>query len=286
MKRKILFVFLSVFLNSYSQKIEKRIGDFKIKKESFLIKDKKRISKSVFYFDSSGKILEKIRYGRHHYNKLDVIGEIEQFTYLNGKLGTSRKYISDCQSCQYYCYYTLFDYNFDNNLISKKTYRAENDSLFMKSEYLYKPNNEEIHFNSSTYYENKYDEENRIIEQSQKFEENNQIRSKREFTYSAYNRVSKFQTYYKDGNDYSELETITYDSDKKIISKETIREKSKTKRYYSYNRKGIIEKIEEYESFLNGKYELKYKTYFKINKKSRNIDKIVVDKINSELMES
>ena len=107
MKQKILLIFLSFFLNCHSQKIEKRIGEYKIKRESFSIENKKKISNSDFYFDSSGKIIEKIKYGKHHYNKLNVIGEIEQFSYLNDKLELSRKYISSCKSCEYYQYYSI-----------------------------------------------------------------------------------------------------------------------------------------------------------------------------------
>jgi len=284
MKQKILLLFLSFFLNCHSQKLEKRIGEYKIKKESFSIENKRKISKSDFYFDSSGKILEKINYGKHHYNKLNVIGEIEQFSYLNDKLELSRKYVSSCQSCEYFLYYSILKYNNDNNLISKKTYTKENDSLFMNSEYIYKPNIKEIHFNSSTYYENKYDAENRIIEQNQKIEENNKTRWKKEFVYSKYNRVSKFQTYYGDGNENTEIEIVTYNSEKKIISKETIREKSKIKLYYFYTRKGIIKKIQEYKSFVGNEYELEFITHFKINKKNKMVDETTVDKINSELI--
>lgn len=284
MKQRFLLIFLLLFFTSYSQKIEKRIGEYKIKMESFSTENKK-ISKSEFYFDSSGRILEKIKYGRHHYNRLNIIGEIEQFTYLNEKLESSAKYISSCKRCEYYQYYSLLKYGLDNKLVSEKTYRKENDSIFMATEYIYKPNIKEIHFNTSTYYENKYDDQNRIIEQNQKYEENNKTRWKKEFEYSEYNRVSKFQTYYGDGKENSEIEIITYNSERKIISKETVREKHKIKLYYFYNRKGIIEKIEEYESFEDNKYELEYITRFKTNKKNKTIEKSIIDKINSELIE-
>ncbi len=285
MKFKILILFLLFFFNLYSQKIEKKIGEFKIKKESFIAEGKKKITKSVYYFDSSGKIIEKIKYGRHHFNKLKVIGEIEQFKYSNDKLELSTKYTSYCKDCEYNQFYTIYKYNFENKLISEKTYGKENDSLFMSIEYDYKPNLKEIHFNSSTYYENKYDDEERIIEQNQKFEETNKIRWKKEYKYTKYNRVSKFQTYYGDGNERSQIEIITYDSDKKIISKETIQEKSKTKLYYFYNNKGMVEKIEEYENFTESNYELKYITNFKIIKKYKAYNKIVIDKINQQLLD-
>ena len=276
---------MSIFFNLYSQKIERKIGDFKIKEESFTIENKKKIRKSVFYFDSAGKIIEKIKYGRHHFNKLTLVGEIEQFRYSNDKLELSTRYISYCRDCDYVQYYTIYKYNFENKLINEKTFRKENDSLFMTIEYVYKPNVKEIHFNSSIYNENKYDDEDRIIEQNQKFEETEKIRWKKDFTYSKYNRVSKFQAYYGDENKSSQIEIVTYDSDNKTISKETIREKSKNILYYFYNRNGIIDKIEEYENYIDNEYELKYITNFKIIKKNKKNDKIVIDKINQKLID-
>jgi hypothetical protein len=284
MKHKILIFFLIIFINSYSQKIEKRIGAIKIKKESFLIEKKKKISKSDFYFNSSGMILEKIKYGKHHFNKLNTIGEIEQFLYSNDKLELTRKYISDCQNCSYYQYYSKLKYNFDNKLINQNTFRGENDSLFMSAQYIYKPKIEEIHFNSLTYYENKYDDENRIIEQNQIFEKTNKIRWKKEFAYLKNKRVCKFQTYYGDNNENSEVEITTYNSENEIISRETFREKNKTRLQYYYNKRGIIEEIEEYESIEKSEYELKYSTKFKICKKIKNINKKVIEEINKELI--
>lgn len=247
-------------------------------------KKKKKISKSDFYFDSTGKILEKIKYGKHHFNKFNVIGQIEQFSYSNNKLDLSRKYISDCKSCSYYQYYSRFKYNLDNKLIIENTFRAENDSLFMSAEYIYKPRIEEIHFNSLTYYEYKYDDENRIIEQNQIFENTNKVRWKKEFAYLKNKRICKFQTFYGDDNENSEVEISTYNSENEIISRETFREKSKTRLQYYYNKHGIIEEIEEYESIEKSEYELKYITKFKICKKIKNINKKVLEEINKELV--
>ena len=126
----------------------------------------------------------------------------------------------------------------------------------MSFNYVYKPNVTEIHSNSSTYIENKYDDENRIVEQSQIFEDTQKVRWKKEFVYAIDIQVNKFQTYYGDGNENTQMEIIKYDSQKRIISKEIIREKSKTLLDYRYAQNGIIEKIFESESY-NDKYELK-----------------------------
>ena len=283
MKQKILILFLVCFLKTYSQKIEKKIGDFRITKESFILKKKK--GKSDYYFDKSGNILEKIKFGKHHVNKPNLIGEIEQFSYLEDKLLHSKKYVSDCLNCSYYLYYSKLKYNNDNKLINEDIYRNESDSLFMSFNYIYKSNVTEIHSNSSTYIENKYDEENRIVEQSQIFEDTKKVRWKKTFLYALDIQVNKFQTYYGDGNENKEMEIIKYDSQKRIISKEIIREKSRTLLDYRYAQNGIIEKIFESESYNDDcKYELKYVTNFKIKKREKDSDKLTTDKINSQLL--
>lgn len=281
MKQKILILFIVCFLKTYSQKIEKKIGDFRITKESFILKKKK--GKSDYYFNKSGEILEKIQFGKHHSNKLNIIGEVEQFSYSDYKLLYSKKYVSDCLNCSYYLYYSKFKYGNDNKLISEDIYRKESDSLFMSFNYVYKPNVTEIHSNSSTYIENKYDDENRIVEQSQIFEDTKKVRWKKELVYAIDVQVNKFQTYYGDGNENTQMEIIKYDSQKRIISKEIIREKSKTLLDYRYAQNGIIEKIFESESY-NDKYELKYVTNFKIKKRGKYLDKLTTDKINSQLL--
>lgn len=283
MKSKILVLLLLSFLNCYSQKIEKKIGDFKITKEIFFIESKKKISKSDFYFDKSGKILEKIKFGRHHYNKLNIIGEIEQYFYSDNNLFLSKRYVSSCRHCSFTLYLSKYNYDDDNRLIHENVYRGESDTLFMSLDYKYQPNAKEIHTNSSTYIENKYDDKNRITEQSQIFEDTKKVRWKKEFVYTINFQVNKFQTYYGDGNENTEMEVIKYDLQKRIISKEVIREKSKTFFHYHYAQNGIIKKIEESESY-NDKYELKYTTNFKIKKREKSIDSLTVDKINSQLI--
>ncbi len=283
MFQKTFILFLIFFLQGHSQKIEKKVGAYQITEESFRVENRKKIAKQVFYFNESGKVLEKIKFGRHHYNKLNVIGQIEQFFYKDDELQLSKKYISGCKSCKFYLYYSKYEYD-GGKLISENVFYGQNDSLFTSTKYVYKPNVKEIHFNSSVCYLNKYDDENRIIEQNQVYE--NKIRWKREFSYSETYRVDKFQTYYNDGKDYSEIEIISYNSDREIVSKERIREKSKTKLFYFYDKKGIISRIEEYESFGGSDDKLIYITVFKVNRKVKHIDKSVVAKLNSVLLES
>ena len=88
-KKVILVLILFSFSKINSQKIAKSNGEIKITKIGYFINKKnkkKRNSKSKFYFDNFGKILEKIEYGRHHFNRLNVIGKINQFFYEKNKL--------------------------------------------------------------------------------------------------------------------------------------------------------------------------------------------------------
>ena len=55
---------------------------------------------------------------------------------------------------------------------------------------------------------------------------------------------------------------------------------------YFYDKKGIISRIEEYESFGGSDDKLIYSTVFKVNRKVKHIDKSVVAKLNSVLLES
>ena len=64
MKLKIALILLICFSKINSQKIEKEIGKIKLTKEGYYYEDylkskKRKVSKSEFYFDEFGKILEK-----------------------------------------------------------------------------------------------------------------------------------------------------------------------------------------------------------------------------------
>jgi hypothetical protein len=286
MGRLIVILFLLTTSKFYSQKIEKGIGDFKITKEVFHFNEnnkKKKTGKSEFYFDAFGKIIEKISYGKPHYGKLDVIGEIEQFIYSKNRLESSKKYVSECFRCGYYLYYSKFNYDENSKLLSEKSFRGENDSLFMATTYIYKPDYSETHFNSPTYYQKKYDPENKIIELNQVFEETNKIRWQYLFEYSNNCKIGKFQTYYGDGKENSKTETECFDSNKRIISKEIIAF-DKTKITYSYSESGILNEIREYESLNENKnYKLKRLTKIKVNRKPKELTQEASEKINFEL---
>lgn len=287
MSRLIVILFLLTTSKFYSQKIEREVGDFKIIKEVFHFNEndkKKKTSKSEFYFDAFGKIIEKVSYGKPHYGKLDAIGEIEQFVYSENRLESSKKYVSECFTCGYYLYYSKFSYDENGKLLNEKRFRGQNDSLFMTTTYVHKPNYSETHFNTTTYYQKKYNSENKIIELNQVFEETNKIRWQYLFEYSNNCKKGKFQTYYGDGKENSKTETECFDSDERIISKEIIA-LYKTKITYLYSESKILNEIREYESSNeNENYKLKRLTKIKVNRKPKELTQEASEKVNSELI--
>lgn len=266
--------------------MEKKIGAFAITGTgySFNEKNKKRkISKSKFYFDEYGKILEKIEYGKHHYNKLKVIGKIEQFYYDNEKLVLSKSYNSYCKSCEYYQFYTKYEYNKDQILITEKTYRSLNDSLSMEVKHVDKSNIKETHFGESTFYQYIYDSENRLTQLNQVFEETKKIRWQYIYEYLDSCRIGNFQTYYGDGKENSKKEIECFDSQKRLTSKEII-DNYKTKVIYAYSKKGILKEIKEYQSLSNSEYKLSYILKLEFKGKAEKLTSDALIKINTELI--
>lgn len=286
MKLKITLITLIIlicFSKIYSQKIEKEIGEIKITKEGYYFEDylkskKRKVSKSEFYFDKFGKILEKISYGRHHYNKLSVIGNIEQYEYLNGNLVTVKDWISSCESCDFSLYKTQYIYDEQNTLI-KKTYT---NPISEPSIYNYEKNKTEIH--SGNYYIQKiYDNQKRIIQCNQISEETNKIRWQYLYEYKDNFRIGNFQTYYGDGKENSKKEIVAFDKENRIISKE-IYNYNRTKIVFKYSENGIINEITEYECSLEKEdYKLLRLTKIKINKSPKKLTKEIIEEINLEL---
>ncbi|ESU21249.1 hypothetical protein FCR2A7T_06770 [Flavobacterium cauense R2A-7] len=286
MKRIILIVFLITFSKIYSQKIEKKIGAYKITEVGYSFdneNEKRKISKSEFYYNDFGKILEKITYGRHHYNKLNIIGRIEQFYYNKDKLELSKSYSSSCKTCDYYQLYTKYIYDENNVLIKENSYYSENDSLFMTISYVVKPNLKETHFSESTFYQKIYDSQNRIIQLNQIFEDTKKIRWQYLYEYIDSCKIGNFQTYYGDGRENYKQEIECFDSQNRIISKEII-DGSKTKILYLYSKEGLLKEIKEYQSFSDREYKLKYILKFKIKGKTAKLNGEILSKINTELI--
>ena len=286
MKFFYIIFFLSI-TQLFSQKIEKRIGDFKITISTYRFEDSKKknkIGKEEIYFDSLGKTQEKIKYGRHHYNKLNIIGSIEQFQYENEQLIFSKRYISYCKSCQFNELYTKYKYNNNNELISENTFSKENDSIFMSFEYRRKEKITEIHSDKYTYIQRVYDDDSKLIELNQIFEDSNKIRWQYIYKYGENFKEANFQTYYGDGKDHSKKEIENFDSQNRIVSKEIISNYN-IKLVFTYSKNGLLNEIKEYNSHSNGEYKLEYSIKYNFKGKTRKLNSEVLSKLNAVLIE-
>lgn len=285
MKKIIYIIYFLSISQLFSQNIEKRIGDYKMEITTYRfseIEKKVKFSKAEYYFDNSGKTLEIIGYGRHHYNKLDVIGYIEQFEYNNDLLKLSKKYISWCKSCEFDETITKYKYNNKNELTDKILLNSEEDSAILNIKYLKKDNSLEIHTGESTYIQKIFDVNSKILELNQRYENTNELRWQYLFNYGNNWKQSNFQTYYKDYENYSKKEIEYFDKKKRIIKREII-SSLKTKIVYIYSNKGFLKEIKEFEIY-NDNFKLKYLKKFKIKGKTRKLKNEIIDKINKELM--
>lgn len=285
MKLKIFLLLFFCFPKIYSQKIEREIGEIKITIEGYYFEDyikskKEKNAKSEFYFDSYGKILEKISYGRQHYNKLNVIGDIEQYSYENGNLKTEKSWISSAKNESFIFYNTEYIYN-DQNLLIKKIF-----SNPISEPFIYKYENYKTEIHSGEFYIQKiYNEEKKIIQCNQISEKTNKIRWQYLFEYKDNCRIGNFQTHYGDGKENSKIETVCFDSQNRRIFDEIINY-GKTKIIYKYSVNGIINEIEEYESPIEKQdYKLLRLTKIKVNRKPKKLSKEIIEKINSELID-
>ena len=106
------------------------------------------------------------------------------------------------------------------------------------------------------------------------------------YNYSDKDRIGIFQTYYKDGRDYSKKEIQKYNQQGSILETEEVHvSKSgldkKTKIYYYEN--GLIKKIEHYQSYsLQDGYEMISYSDIKIISKIK-IDLKIAKRINEQI---
>jgi hypothetical protein len=106
------------------------------------------------------------------------------------------------------------------------------------------------------------------------------------YSYSDNQRVGIFQTYYNDGKDYSKKEIRTYDKKGRLIEIEELqitRDGLEDKIKIYYDKDGVIEKIEEYDSYnREDGYELV--SYRKVIVKSQvKVDSLISEKINEQI---
>lgn len=297
--KKTLFIFFTIITSfTFGQNLSQKVGKIEVQLIEHYFKrnsdyeltkrksNRKNRPHTKMYFDSSGILLKKIGYGKHHNTDLRLTDRINVYSYEKGKLIKSIEYKSDYQKNIYPYWKSKYIYNDKGQLIDESTYYHKNDSLFFKTTFEYDLDSNRVKsiVNPTYFYKREFDSINRITSIKQIYD--NKLRWEWTYTYSDNKRIGIFQTYYNDGKDYPKKEIQTFnskglliESEEKHISKSGLDQKTKL----FYNDYGIVTKIEKYESYgFEEGYELVSYTKIKIKSKVK-IDFQIAKNINEQI---
>ena len=298
MKPSIFIISVLFTLNLFGQNLSEKVGEIEVKiighnfkhnSDGELTKRKTNRKNRPYlrmYFDSTGKLLKSVAFGKHHNTDLRLTDNIKVYEYANGKLSKSVEYESDYEKNVYPNWKTKYFYNKKGELIDESTYYIKNDSLFFKTTFEYDIHSNKIKsiFTPTYYYQREFDSLNRITSLKQIYD--NKLRWDWNYTYSENIRTGIFQTYYKDGKDYTKKEIQKFNNLGLLIETEEVHVSEsgldeKTKIYYYQN--GLIKRIEHYQSYnLQDGYEMI--SYSDIQFKSKiKIDSTITEKINLQI---
>lgn len=301
MKQTIFLISIFLTLNLFGQKLIQKVGDIEIqlighnfKRNSNYELTKKETNKRnrphlKKYFDSTGKLLKTISFGKHHNTDLRVLNKIEIYEYdSNGTKSQIDIWETDYNKKLSYKYYKKFELDSTKSkIISEITYELESDSIFTQTNYWYnkKGQYQGVIFDSTYYYKREFNQKGKLIKFQQIYD--GKLRWEWNYTYSDNQREGIFQTYYNDGKDYSTKEIQTYSNQGLIeieeiqVSKGGLNERTKI----HYNKDGVISKIEYYESYNKEKgFEMISYTNIRIKSKIK-IDSQIAERINEEIIE-
>src|SRR5690606_5856787 len=301
MKHPIFILTILFTLNLFGQKPTEKVGEIEvelvghnfIRNSDYELTKKKTNRKNrpylKMYFDSNGILLKSISFGKHHNTDLRLLNQINIYTYDSNGLKTKADiWETDYDKNLSYQFYKKYDLDSTKSkIISEKMYEIKSDTIYTQTDYWYNKNGEYqgVFFDSTYYYKREYDENGNLLKLQQIY--NGKLNWETNYSYSGNQRIGVFQTYYNDGKDYSTKEIRTYDNLGRLIEIEELQLtndglEEKTKFYYSKN--GIVEKIEEYESYnREDGYELI--SYLEIKVKSKVIiDSLIAEKINEQII--
>ncbi|MEO9257085.1 MAG: hypothetical protein ABI207_01815 [Crocinitomicaceae bacterium] len=298
MNRTILIILIFFSTNLFSQELTEKVGEIEVqlifhyfKTDSYNKPTKKKTNKkngrnTKMYFDSNGVLLKKIGFGKHHKTDLRLTDYIRVYKYDNYKLTQSIEYESDYEKNIYPNWKSKFIYNKKGQLIDDSMFYYQTDSLFQQTTYEYDLNSNEAKsiFNPTYYYQSEYDSINRITSLKQIFDD--KLRWEWNYIYSDNQRIGIFQTNYNDGKDYSKKEIQTFnknglliETEEKYVSKSGLDQKVKI----SYDKNGIISKIEQYETYgTEREYVFVSFTELKIKSKLE-LNSNIAEKINEQI---
>nr|WP_321237646.1 hypothetical protein [uncultured Psychroserpens sp.] len=271
--KKILFIFfLIITYLSFGQNLSEKVGEIEIQligqnnkrnSNDELTKRKTNRRKRPYaklYFNSSGILLKKVTFGKHHNTDLRLTNTIKVYKYNEEKLTESIEYESDYQKSVYPYWKTIYTYNSKDKLNDKSLYHIPTDSLYDKTSFEYDLNLNQIKsvFSPTYYYQKEYDSLNRVVYLKQVY--NNKLRWDWKYKYKDNQRIGVFQTYYDDGDNSSKSEIKTYNENGQLIEFEEkytskLEVANKTKLFYDKN--GLIKKVEYFETYNYDKdYEM------------------------------
>jgi len=287
-------------LNLFGQNPTEKIGEIEVqlighyyKRNSDYELTKKKTNRRnrpylKMYFDSTGKLLKTVNFGKHHNTDLRVLDKIEIYQYdNNGIKSRINIWETDYEKNLSHKYYKVFDLDSTKSkIISEKMYKLESDSIFTQTDYWYndKGQYQGIIFDSTYYYKREYNPKDKLIKLQQIFD--GKLRWKWNYTYSDNQRIGVFQTFYNDGKDYSKKEIQIYNNQNFVIEIEEVqlsKDGLDEKRKIYYDRNGIIYKVENYQSSNKDEgYELV--SYFEVKVKSKiKIDSKIAERINEQI---
>lgn len=286
-------------LNLFGQKLTEKNGgieiqlirhNFKMNSDGERTKRKTNRSNRPYlkmHFDSIGTLLKSESFGKHHNTDLRLTDKINVYSYDNGKLTKSIKYESDYKKHIYPYWESKYIYNIKGQLINESTYYYETDSLLFQNTYEYDLNSNKVKsiFNQTYYYQREFDSLNRLTTLKQIYD--SKLRWDWNYIYSDNKRIGIFQTYYKDGKDYSKKEIQTFNNQDLLIETEEMHVSNsgldkKTKIYYFEN--GLIKGIEHYQSYNSDDgYEMTSYSDVKVKSKIK-IDSQIAERINEQII--
>ena len=301
MKKTIFIFFLTISSFSFGQKLTNKIGeidvqlighyfkrntDFELTKK---ITNRKNRPHLRMYFDSKGSLLKAIGFGKHHNTDLRLIDRIHVYHYDNDGINSKIDvWETDYNKNISYKYYMKFDLDSTkSNVLSMKMYEVESDTLYTQTNYWYNQKGEYqgVFYDSTYYYKRKYNEKKQLVNLQQIYD--GKLRWEWNYSYALNKRIGIFQTFYKDGKDYSKKEIRTYDDLGRLIEIEELQiteDGLEEKTKISYDKNGVINRIEEYDLY-DREDGYKFVSYYEVKIKSKTIiDPQIAKKINEEII--
>lgn len=294
----INIILTNVFFTSiFGQELPKKDGCIEIKKVNHYffhnkkgVKTKRTSNKAnrpylLLYLDTMANVIETAGFGKHHDANLRLLNFVIQNKFENGKLTSSIKYNTDYEKNISADYKTKYIYNNANQLIQERELYFQNDSLFMQFDYEYDTNGNKIKtiFNPTYYYQRTFDKYSKIQSLQQIY--NNNIRWEWTYTYTDTTKIGEFKTFYNDGKDYTKNEIRKYRNGKllEVEEKYTSQEGVSNKTVLHYDKLGLINRIDFYESYSNKMtYQLNSFTEIK-TKFCRQLTSDLIAKINETI---